>query len=160
MMSGPWTGPAQLTGNPLDSTLSDYLAFGPLDRFDPMRLGLDITPKATSILSDTTFDWSCAINPNLYVLPNPDYFAFETSLGNDSISGQSTPNQQDLGEAILRLDHRMDALERGIEARLVQIKDNVEAIGQRLTKAEEVKQTQDTEYGLPLAEFVKVSLTI
>lgn len=72
-------------------------------------------------------------------MPNPNYFAFKTSLENGSISGQSILNQQDLKEVILRLDHRINTLKQGIEARLIQIKNTIKAIGQRLTKAEEVK---------------------
>ena len=161
-MSLSWTVPAQQTGNLLDSTLSDYLAFDPLDHLDPVGLGLDMTPEANTMPNDATFDfdWSCAMDPNFCVLPNPDYFAIETPAGNECVSRESTAKQQDLGEAILRLDHRIDALERAVEARLVQIEDNAEAISQRLTEVERVKQAQDTEYALPFTAFLKVSLTI
>jgi hypothetical protein len=145
-MSGPWIAPAQQVENPLDSTLSDFLTFDLLDHLDPVEPVFDIMPGTNSMPSDTTFDWSSGINPTLCVLPSPDQFVNETPPGNDSTSSQTTAHEQSLREAMLRLEHRFDILERGMEARLAQIEDNIGAMGQRLTKIEEAKETQDIEY--------------
>jgi hypothetical protein len=133
-------------GNPLDSTLSDFLTFDLLDYLDLVEPVFDFMPGINNIPSDITFDWSSGIDPTLCVLQSPVKFVNETPLGNDSTSSQATAHEQSLREALLRLEHRFDILERGMEARLAQIEDNIGAMGQRLIKIEEAKETQDIEY--------------
>ncbi|KAB2099604.1 hypothetical protein AG0111_0g12079 [Alternaria gaisen] len=137
-MSGPWSTSTQQVENPLDSTLSGYLSFDPLDHLDPVEPVLYITPDALSMPSDTTFDWSSGIDPTLLLLSEPDDFVLEPPPGNDSTSGKPAVDEQSLREAILQLGHSM-------EARLAQIEDRIGVMDQRLTKVEEAKETQDIE---------------
>ena len=137
-MSGPWTTSTQLVENPLDSTLPGYLSFDLLDHLDPVEPVLDITPGTLSMPSDTTFDWSSGIDPTL-LLSEPDAFVIETPPGDDNTSSKPAADEQSLREAILQLGHSM-------EARLAQIEDSLGLMGQRLTKVEDAKETQDTEY--------------
>jgi hypothetical protein len=118
--------PTQQMENPLDSTLSNFLTFDLLDHLDPVESVFDTT---NSIPSDATFDWSSGIDPNLCILPSQDQFITEAPPGDDSTSSQATAYEQSLRETVLRLEHRFDRLERGIEARLAQIEDNMEFIG-------------------------------
>ncbi|KAF2839904.1 hypothetical protein M501DRAFT_745897 [Patellaria atrata CBS 101060] len=136
-MSGPWTTSTQLVENPLDSTLPGYLSFDLLDHLDPVEPVLDITPGTLSMPSDTTFDWSSGIDPTL-LLSEPDAFVIETPPGDDNTSSKPAADEQSLREAILQLGHSM-------EARLAQIEDSLGLMGQRLTKVEDAKETQDTE---------------
>jgi hypothetical protein len=138
-MSDPWTTSTQLVENSLASTLSGYLSFDLLDHLDPVEPVFDITPNTLSMPSDTTFDWSSGIDPTLLLLPEPDDLVIETPPGNDSISSKPAADGQSLREAMLQLGHSM-------EARLAQIEDNLGVMSQRLTKVEEAKEKQDTEY--------------
>lgn len=138
-MSVPWLSSTQQVENPLDPDLSGYLSFDLLDHLDSMEPVLDITPDTLSMSSGTTFDWSSGIDPTLFLLYGPDDFVFETSPGNGSTSGKPAGDEQSLKEAILQLGNSM-------EARLAQIEDSIGDMGQRLTKVEETKKTQDIEY--------------
>jgi hypothetical protein len=138
-MSGPWTTSIQLIENPLDSTLPGYLSFDLLDHLDPVEPVLDTTPGALSMPSDTTFDWSSGIDPTFLLLSEPNDFLLETPPGDDNLSRKPAADGESLKETVLQLGHSM-------EARLAQIEDSLGAMCQRLTKVEDAKEIQDTEY--------------
>lgn len=155
-MSNSWSDSKQEGIDFLDSTLSDFLTFGCLDQLDPFKP--DGIPETTTTLpSETTFNWSDGIDPSC-LLPNPNDFVIESPAESGNTSGQLSADEQSLKETISRLGYRVDQLERGIEARLAQIEDNIGDMGQRLMKADEAKEIHDAEYAN--TEHFRISLTL
>jgi hypothetical protein len=145
-MSSAWSDSKHEGIEPLDPTISDFFTFDFLDQLEPLKPTVNAMPD-TTLPSDTTFDWSTCIDPSFCLLPNP--YDFESSAGSDNTSRQLSADEQSLKETISQLENRVDQLERGIEARLAQIEENIGSMGQRLMKYEEAKEIHDAEYAQP-----------